>query len=291
MVQMILTRGIPASGKTTYAKVWASAAPKRVRINRDDLRFMLYNAYHADHIDEDAVTKLQYAAITAALKAGHSVIVDDTNLNDRFVRKLVAVGHRAGVPVSVMDFPVDLQEALRRNALRDRKVPEDVIRQMHDRFVNRKPVDVEPPNLRPYKGTPGKPKAVIVDIDGTLAKMTTRGPFDWKRVGEDELVENVRDTVNALWEAGFKVIVLSGRDGVCHNETWDWLAIHDVLFDEFWMRAPGDMRPDNIIKAELFDAHIRDDFDVRFVIDDRDQVVQMWRAMGLQCFQVQEGDF
>lgn len=117
-----------------------------------------------------------------------------------------------------------------------------------------------------------------------------RSPYEWNRVGEDEVVQNVADTVNALDYAGYIIIVLSGRDGSCYDITKEWLDQH-IYFDAFWMRAAGDMRPDNIIKAELFDQHIRDNFDVKFVIDDRDQVVDMWRSMGLQCFQVAPGEF
>ncbi len=224
------------------------------------------------------------------LDIGNSVIVDDTNLNDRFLRKLMAIAHKADVPVRMMDFEVDLKEALRRNGARERRVPEEVIRAMHDRFVNRKTVDVSPQKVAPYRGTPGKPEAFIVDIDGTLATMAGRSPYEWHRVDEDEVVDNVADTVNALSDAGFVAIVLSGRDGSCYDITNKWLEEY-IHFNHFWMRAEGDMRADNIIRAELFDQHIRDNFDVKFVIDDRDQVVDMWRKMGLQCFQVAPGDF
>jgi hypothetical protein len=56
--------------------------------------------------------------------------------------------------------------------------------------------------------------------------------------------------------------------------------------DELWMRAEGDRRPDDIVKAELFDAHVRDRYDVRFV-----RVVALWRRMNLKCWQVAYGEF
>lgn len=291
MQEMVITRGIPASGKSTAARVWANAAPKRVRINRDDIRFQLYGVYFGGLIDEQVVSKVQHAMIDAALKAGNSVIIDDTNLVDKFVKKLFKIGHKHGVPIRIWDFPIDLKTALERNAARERKVPEDVIRQFHDRFSNRKELDVSAPVITPYAGTPDKPDAIIVDIDGTLATMKGRSPYEWQRVGEDTVVENVKRTVNALYCEEFTVIILSGRDGECYDITRKWLEDNDIAFDHFWMRAAGDQRADNIIKAELFDNHIRDNFDVKFVIDDRDQVVEMWRAMGLQCFQVAPGDF
>lgn len=171
MQQLIICRGIPASGKTTWAKIWVTAAPNRVRVNRDDLRFQLYGKYHGEPIDENVVTSVQHAAISAVLKSGQSVAVDDTNLNTKFLKKLIAIGVRAGATVEEMQFPVDTNEALRRNQLRDRKVPDEVIRQMQDRFKNMPAFEtLVPPTPRPYAGTPGKPKAVIVDIDGTLGR-------------------------------------------------------------------------------------------------------------------------
>jgi hypothetical protein len=69
-----------------------------------------------------------------------------------------------------------------------------------------------------------------------------------------------------------------------------WLDNY-ITYDHLFMRPEKDMRPDNIVKAELFDQYVRDNFDVRFVLDDRDQVVDMWRAMGIKTLQVEPGAF
>jgi len=57
------------------------------------------------------------------------------------------------------------------------------------------------------------------------------------------------------------------------------------------MRPAGNTENDAIIKKRLFDENIRDDYDVRFVLDDRNRVVDMWREIGLTCLQVDYGDF
>jgi uncharacterized HAD superfamily protein len=151
----------------------------------------------------------------------------------------------------------------------------------------------EPQVVRPYNGTSGKPKAFMVDIDGTLAHMRDyRGPFDWHKVHLDDVDDTVADIVTNLWASKeYVVIVMSGRDAECFNETWKWLEDNGIPFDHLLMRSEKDMRKDNIVKAELFDAYVRDNFDVQFVLDDRDQVVEMWRAMGLTCLQVAPGNF
>lgn len=295
MTKLILTRGAPASGKTTYAKQWVSMAPKRVRINRDDLRFSMYGLYFGDPIDENAVTKVQHAMVVAALKAGNSVIVDDTNLNERFAKKLIALGHRHGAEVEVIDFEVPLKELLRRNEARtlteNRHVPEDVVRKFHSTFSGRKTLDVTPPVIRPYNGTPGKPMAYLFDIDGTLAKMSGRSPYEWHRVGEDTAIDHVVQIAHALASDGYAIVFLSGRDGSCYDITSEWIRDEVMDMAYLFMRTAKDQRPDNIIKAELFDAHVRDRWNVQGVFDDRDQVVDMWRAMGIPCYQVAPGDF
>ena len=127
---------------------------------------------------------------------------------------------------------------------------------------------------------------------------TCRSPFEWKRVGEDRVDETIAEIVMKLSEVrqprgGFKydVIVMSGRDESCRKDTEDWLIKHNIPYDHLFMRPEGDMRKDNIVKHELFNEHVRDNFDVRFVLDDRQQVVDMWREMGITCLQVAPGDF
>jgi predicted kinase len=290
MQELILCRGIPASGKSTYAMAWVLAAPGRVRVNRDDIRFQTYGVYHGGNVNEDVVTKIEDAMIAAALSAGMSVIVDDTNIRHAYVKRLAKIGHAAGVPVSVKQFDIDVSTAVRRNNLRDRQVPDDVIREMHARLKSSGPVDVSAPVYETYVAPPMGDRAVMFDIDGTLAQMSGRSPYEWHRVGEDTVVPAVATTLRNL--AVFNtIIIMSGRDSVCRPETEDWLRRHDITYDELFMRAEKDMRPDNIIKYELFNKHIRDDYDILAVYDDRDQVVNMWRAIGLPCFQVAPGAF
>jgi hypothetical protein len=73
--------------------------------------------------------------------------------------------------------------------------------------------------------------------------------------------------------------------------TEQWLAKHEVPYAGLFMRPAGDSRKDSIVKRELFDRHVAATWAVRGVIDDRKQVVEMWRAIGLMCAQVAPGDF
>jgi hypothetical protein len=92
--------------------------------------------------------------------------------------------------------------------------------------------------------------------------------------------------------AGHAIVFCSGRDEVCRAETAAWLDLYvDVPYEGLFMRPEGDSRKDAVVKREIFDREIRDRWRVIGVFDDRQQVVRMWRALGLTVFQVAEGDF
>lgn len=138
---------------------------------------------------------------------------------------------------------------------------------------------------------------VLFDVDGTLALMNRgeggRGPFDWKRVGEDAPNPAVVDLAHMIIrDCRYQIIVMSGRDEVCRPETEKWLSELQVFYAELYMRPHRDNRKDSVVKAELYRQHILGRHDVRWVVDDRDQVVRMWREeFGLTVFQCAPGDF
>lgn len=143
----------------------------------------------------------------------------------------------------------------------------------------------------PYVPDLGLLRAVMVDVDGTLALNTSgRSPYDMARVGEDEPNEPVAELVRDLSQIGYSIVLCSGRDESARDATLGWLARHRIPFDALHMRAVGDTRKDSVVKLELFEE-IRGRWNVRFVLDDRNQVVKAWRSIGLPVFQVADGDF
>lgn len=303
MARLTILRGLSGSGKST----WAEAQPNAVVVSRDRLRVALFGSDGPDYYQrpdlrkcEDLITKVEHEAVKTGLLAGEHVISDNTNIEVKYMKPIAHIGYALGATVQTRVFDVSLATALSRNKMRaamgGRDVPEDVIRKQHARFQHTKNHVLEPePRPVAYEGTPGKPKAFLVDIDGTLAHMRDyRGPFDWKKVGLDDVDEVIADVVEALYFNNVRVysaIVMSGRDESCRDETVEWLHQHAIPFDHLFMRPEKDMRKDSIVKAELFDKHVRDNFDVQFVLDDRQQVVDMWRAMGIKTLQVAPGDF
>ena len=82
------------------------------------------------------------------------------------------------------------------------------------------------------------------------------------------------------------VIIMSGRDGVAQTATELWLNKHGIQYDEFYIRTPGDMRDDRIIKSELYFNNVDGRYNVTAVFDDRPKVCQMWRSIGLNVIQI-----
>lgn len=305
MTSLHITVGIPASGKSTWAREWVAEDPTdRRRVNRDDTRTFL-GLKHGDN--EPFVTEVQQHIVRLHLSRGESVVVDDTNLVPKFAKEWLKIAQEFSAEVVWHDefLKVDPRVCIDRDRNREAKVGADVIMRMAERAKQwKRPKLSEVPDLsgfKPYHGTPGKPKAYLVDIDGTVAlngdsrDNPARGWFDWHRVGEDKPNEKVVTLVRAI--DGLLPVFVSGRDAACRDITSDWIRreIWPERFD--WvpvlhMRPEGDNRKDSLVKLEIFDREIRDNYDVQFAIDDRNQVVRAYRdVLGLTVLQVADGDF
>jgi hypothetical protein len=134
-------------------------------------------------------------------------------------------------------------------------------------------------------------EVVLVDIDGTVANMVNRGPYEYNRVGEDLPNKDVINVVECLWKSSKTIIYITGREDSCYEETYKWLVENCPPFSNLYMRKTGDYRKDVEIKKEIYDNNIKNVFDVLCVLDDRKSVVDMWRSLGLTCLQVNDGDF
>ncbi len=148
-----------------------------------------------------------------------------------------------------------------------------------------------------------KPRAVIFDLDGTLANLEhrlhyvrTQVPPDWKAFFEaapqDSVIESNAELLLELRLAGNEILICSGRPLDYLYATEDWLQLHGIIYSEIHMRPSGDFRTDFIVKEEML-KELQERFDVWLVVDDRQSVVDMWRRNGLNCLQAaghQDGD-
>ncbi len=302
MPKLIITRGYPGCGKTTWANGKVLQDSSITRISRDDIRFNMLGIPQANGIGTNAqeiqVSRIHHLLVNEMLASGRNVIVDDTNLQLKVARKWADAAQMVGAEFEVVDFEVDVDTCLARNGLRHiaggRYVPPTIIINMAKKhpfpFLEVKPSDAVSFDYR-YEADTSLPPAYIFDIDGTLAQMDGRSPYDWSRVGTDKPVGPVVDMSKILSAAGMKIVVMSGRDAACFNLTEKWLTDHGIQYHTLTMRPQGDTRKDNIVKVELFRQNVAPFYNVLGTFDDRNQVVAMWRAIGLTCFQVADGNF
>lgn len=281
-MKLLILKGLPASGKSTFAKEFCHKNKDWIRVNRDDLRNMRGDYWIPKQ--EDLITHMEDQCIFAALAGGYNVILDATNLNqDRNKERVKQL--RMVFPDLIVEykyFEVSRDECVKRDLKRENSVGAEVIDRMYNQYIK------EP--LEKYKGSDKNPPAYIFDVDGTLAEMTDRGPYDWKNVGKDKLKVATQHVLCALQDQGNKIIIFTGRDGECEAETKIWLRQNHISYDHFDIRPAGNTEKDSIIKKRMFDK-IKDEYNILGVFDDRDQVVEMWRDLGLTCFQVDYGNF
>lgn len=231
-------------------------------------------------VNEEIILQLRDQMLSKFLGDGFDVVVDDTNFSKKHVARIKQIAKNASVDIVDVEAPVDT--CIARDAVRMNSVGKDVIMGMYCKYVKI--------NIKPVEHKEGLPLAVVCDMDGTLAKMKNRSPFDWYKVGQDDINPPVERIVKNIGEDVFLLIV-SGRDEICRPQTAGWLTSHDIMFDGLFMRPEGNNEDDRIIKRRIYEENIKDKYNVLFVLDDRDKVVRMWRDLGLTCLQVDDGAF
>jgi predicted kinase len=315
---LIITIGMSNSGKSTWAAKKVQEDPRTyIRINRDDIRSLLFGYTDETVADyykrtdlrqlEKQVTRFEDSLIYDALELGKTVIVDATHLKRNYLERF----KYWNVPVTLEIFGITVSEALERDSKRTRKVGEEVIRKQFAQFkqlvkeLESNPIDFTPLVLEneEYDGISDveiKPTAYIVDIDGTLADKNDRNPFDWFKVGHDtvrnDLAPIIRhlghmfDSLELPSEMKPKIIIATGRDGVCLPDTEQWLEQHGIPYDEIYIRPKGDTRPDWLIKQEMAQDIVKNNY-IAVWFDDRLQVTRHLRMLGLNVYNVAHGNF
>jgi len=309
MLELIITRGLPASGKSTWARSWAADDPEhRIRVNRDDLRMSLHGRPFYTYEAEKSITVAEKAMAEAALKSGRSVVADAMNLKSKYVREWAKLGHKYGATVRVEDFEQPLDVLVGRDIGRVPTVGEKFIRDTAARYgIKAAGVLPAAPDLTADPVLTPEPvvhneelrKAIIVDLDGTLA-LHNRSPYDYSLVSTDSLNTPIDDLIIyldlhfnecSMGKRSLRTLLVSGRPDSCREDTEQWLKNQGIRYDALFMRRADDKRPDDQVKLEIFNTHIRDRYNVLWVLDDRDRVVAMWRRLGLTCLQVADGAF
>lgn len=301
-LKVLILIGLPASGKSTYAKSFIEKRKQLfedwVIVSRDGFRSMLKNQPICEPKIEALITEMQNEAIISALNLKCNVVIDNTNLKVSVVEKLCdLVKHYADVEFMLFDVPG--KECIQRDSKREKSVGEAVIKRMQNsyetfaqnfNFQNRtkQPRLYQQPEInKDLKG------CYIFDIDGTLAHMNgKRTAFEYDKVLLDSVDLAVRGILTILSAFHvFDIIIVSGREEGCREETEMWLSENNIQYSHFYMRRVGDYRKDTIVKKEIYDTHIKPNYNVFGVFDDRVSVCEMWREQGLTVFQLQNNKY
>ena len=279
MLKVILTKGLPGSGKTTWAKKQlAENKHQYKRVNKDDLRRMLDNSQWSGSC-ESFILDIRDKIILEALKNGKHVIVDDTNLHPKHEEHIQQLIKDKAI-LEIKDFTdVPIEDCIANDLQRLDSVGEKTIQRMHRDFLANK--IIKAPDCNPLLKT-----IIICDLDGTLCDNSHRNPYNASTCENDLLNKPVFDVIQ-----GKDVIFVSGRHEKYRPQTEKFLNKHNIKYITLLMRKDDDNRKDNIIKQEIYETHIKDKYNVLFILDDRQRVVDMWRKNGLTCFQVAEGNF
>lgn len=309
MPSITLTVGLPGCGKSTWTVAQiAKAKSKTININRDDIRATLtggdLDSYKFKKDNEQYVTDVQVNMALDAVTRNWNIIVSDTNLNPTIFEMWKTFAKEHKYTFKVQDFFAEFVKQSTKEVpheyfhmmdyvhrcktwdlLRRKSVGSEVIDMMVQKYFYN---TIEFP-----KYIKGLQEAIIVDIDGTLAHMWNRSPFDETKVLDDrpspEVILSVLAEKNYL---GRTVIIMSGRHESCRENTIAWLEKHNIPYDFLFMRGAEDNRGDDIVKYELYMQHVYGKFETVKVFDDRTRVVNMWRRLlGLKVLQVEYGDF
>lgn len=294
-LEVIINIGCPASGKSTWTNEFLSKNPNYVKVSRDDFRYMLRNQGFCEPKIEKMITELVNQTILTALSNKLNVIIDNTNLKVSIIRNFIKlVNDYADVNYRVFDVPYET--LLERDSKRERKVGDEVLKRMWNDWTTLKDsFDFQPVkrNKKHTYVTPNfnseLPDSVIFDVDGTVALMGNRSPFDWSKVDRDNLNQIVAEQIKFHKSLGRKIIILSGRDESCREMTIDWFNFYGVEFDLFLMRPKNNFEKDTVIKRRIYENEIKDKYNVLAWYDDRKQVISLVNELGIFCFDVGQG--
>lgn len=283
MKTMYLTVGVSGSGKTTWVdeliKTAQGTGENIVRIERDEIRstFDDYNPHKISKRIEKRTTEVALKIFEMAVKNNLSVVIADTNLNESIRNEWIKRGKDNGYHIVIKTFSTTLEECIKRDKERAISVGMSVIMRQWKMYVKYM-------NMHTYKQNVNLPNCIIVDIDGTVADMGDRKPFDWSMVGNDSPREIIISLVEKLAKIKKvnKVIFMSGRDSICREETLTWIKENiDCNHFDLYMRPEGDFRKDTVVKEELYLNNVAGKFNVKAVFDDRPSVVRMWHSLNL----------
>ena len=293
-MKLTILVGPAGSGKSTYSKQF----PNLVRISQDDQG-----------------KQLHYRLFAQAVATGADIIVDRMNFSVMQREKYIKPAREAGYLVNIVEFRMSRYRCLDRCLKRIHNEGHPTIQNEHNasQAVNtffksyEKPTELEYDLYTVIEDDcdgmiKSKPKAIVCDLDGTLCNIDHRlqfvkgeGKKDWKAffdgISGDSVNVWCKEILKAFDLKDYEIVLCSGRPDNYRASTSYWLHENEIPYDSLYMRERNDFRRDDIVKEILYLFEIKPYYDVLFVVDDRMQVVEKWRELGLICLQCHPGEF
>lgn len=293
---LYVTIGVPCSGKTT----WANGTGLNT-VSRDLERKTIFGEYRMGSFKEEKViTKIVEYKTKQLLKIG-DVILDNTHLKETYLNEIIGTYKNCNIEFKVFQTPT-ISEFESRNILRivneGKDIPLEVFKKMCKQFQSLViPDDIKgsykknEPRLKNHILEVNENDFIGVDLDGTLALINDRSPYDGGACSTDVVNGVVADIMSKYKN----VIIFSGRnsDNGGKEATEKWLSDNNINYTELYMRKEKDTRPDTVIKEEMYnEAIVSKGRRLAFQIDDRDSIVDMWRnKLNIHVMQCYYGDF
>lgn len=278
--------GPPGSGKTHLAKQMPA-----VRVNQDE------------------EGKGHMSSFYNALLAGEDIVVDRMNFDAKQRARYIGPAREREYEIEIVLLYMPHEICLFNCKFRTGHptiVSEDGAKKALNHFFRafQYPTPDEGLIVSKRFEAPKKMDAIIVDLDGTLADCEHRRHFvhppegekkDWlsffKGCGEDAVVAPIHHLILAMQDH-CEVVLCSGRpEDHCRELTESWLVNNLGATFPLFMRPAGDSRQDSLVKEIILDFELLPRYNILFTVDDRKQVVDMWRRRGLTCLQCAEGNF
>lgn len=293
MSKLVIMRGLPGSGKSTWAKAWVNEDPiNRVRLNWDDMRNMMGPYWVPERENTNVLKELREKFLKHMMERNWDIVCDNMNLNPKeveFYKNIVEEFTKDGHPYTIefKDFFIPVEECIRRDAMRANPIGEKTIKSLFRKYMplivgseHRKKIESQPT----YRAD--KPDCIIVDMDGTLAfNLSGRNFFDdIDMIKYDIPLLATVSILRAMKMTGIcNIFIVTGRSEKSREATETWLAENNIPFDKVFMREEGDFSHSNDFKQKVYEDNIKNNYNVLFVLDDDTKCMKMYQEQGLIC--------
>lgn len=287
--KLMVMVGPPGSGKSTFAKKY------------EEKGFI--------YINQDSQGREEHLKLfELAISTGKDVIVDRMGFSkqqrSRYINLAKAKGYETAITVLHESYSTCLERCLKRTnheTIRDGKDATNALNFFFSKYERVE--DNEADTVQRFWPNLEKQKVIVCDLDGTLCDVEHRRHFVRKPKGEKKDWKGffdamINDPVNVpvfeilnKFKFDYEIVFCSGRPDNYKRETVKWLDTNYLGDYDLFMRQRNDQRQDDIVKEILLDFEILTRYEPFFILDDRDQVVAMWRKRGYTCLQVAPGDF